>query len=99
MSASNSVSKLSRQSLWVRSSCGKPVTLCIEPWADELSMVSGEEYLVVLEGPDGEFPAVEWSPGRITIYGWSGAVASVFLHGQAIMTCAIKVPAMPKPLG
>lgn len=84
-----------RQNLWIRNSEDAPIVLCIEPWGNELSISSGNDYLVVFEGPEGEYPAVEWSKERVTVYGWSGSVASVLLNGQIILSCATRVPEMP----
>jgi hypothetical protein len=85
-----------RQSLWVRSAEDSPIVLCLEPWGDELSISKDRDYLVVFEGPEGESPAVEWSKERITIYGWSGSVASVLLEGEVVLSCATRVPEMPR---
>jgi hypothetical protein len=84
-----------RQSLWIRNAEDETIVLCVEPWGNELSMTIGQDYLVVLEGPEGNFPAVEWSKKRITVYGWSGSIASVFLNGQVVLLCEQKVPMMP----
>ena len=64
-----------QQKLWIRNSAANPIVLCLEPWANELSISNGDDYLVVFEGPQGEFPAVEWGKETVTVYGWSGCVA------------------------
>jgi hypothetical protein len=84
-----------RQSLWIRNVEDKSIILCIEPWGNEISISCGDHYLVIMDGPEGEYPAVEWSRERITVYGWSGSVASVFLGGREVLSCATKVPQMP----
>lgn len=48
-------------------------------------------------GPEDNFPAVEWSRNRITLYGWSGSVAQVFLNGIEVLSCATPVPEIPRP--
>jgi len=86
----------SQQHLWIRNSHDEAITFCIEPWADELMMQPGVSYLVQFEGPEGEFPAVDWSKDKVTVYGWSGSVASVFCNDEEIITCSTAVPSMPK---
>jgi hypothetical protein len=88
-------SKSPSQSLWVKNSADVPITLCLEPWGDERSIPPRATYLVVLEGPEGGYPAVEWGDRRITVYGWSGSVASVHLD-EKIVSLPGKVPAMPQ---
>lgn len=85
-----------RQSFWVRNSEDSPIVLCLEPWGDELLISKDSDYLVVFEGPEGEYPGVQWSKERITVYGWSGSVASVFLDGKMVLSCATQVPEMPR---
>lgn len=86
-----------RQSLWIRNSEDVPVVLCVEPWANEIPLSSGDAYQVIFEGPEGNFPAVEWSRNRITLYGWSGSVAQVLLDGIVVLSCATPVPEIPRP--
>ena len=88
-----------QQSLWLSNSEDTPIVLCVEPWENELTISKGSNYLVVFEGPEGQCPAIEWSKNRVTVYGWSGSVASVFLDGQLVLSCAIKVPEVPTPFG
>ena len=85
-----------KHAFWIRNAEDEPVLLCLEPWADETHLASGNEYQVVFEGPAGEWPAIQWSKDRITVYGWSGSVASVYLDGELILVCSIRVPAMPE---
>jgi hypothetical protein len=93
---SSTFRKSCRQSLWISNSEEIPVVLCIEPWANEIQLLTGNDYQVIFEGPEGEFPAVEWGKSRITLYGWSGSVAQVFLGGTELLSCATAVPKMPK---
>ena len=90
------VENLSRHTLWISNAEDFPIVLCIEYWACELLISSGSHYQIVFEGPPGEFPHVEWSKDRITVYGWSGSVAEVLLEGQSVLSCAIPLPAMPR---
>jgi hypothetical protein len=85
-----------QQRLWVKGSSEEiPIVLCLEPWRDELVMSPGSNYLIAFEGPEDGSPAVEWSEKRITVYGWSGTVASVFSGGHVVLTCSARVPEMP----
>jgi hypothetical protein len=84
-----------RQYLWIRNAEEAPIVLCVEPWGNELPISNGHDYLVVFEGPKGEYPAVEWSKERVTVYGWPGSVAWVFLNRQIVLSCATRVPKIP----
>ena len=61
---SSTFRKSCRQSLWISNSEEFPVVLCIEPWASEIQLLTGNDYQVIFEGPEGEFPAVEWGKSR-----------------------------------
>lgn len=84
-----------RQSFWIKNSEDIPIVLCLEPWGNELPISKGNDYLIVFQGPDHRYPAIEWSKKRITVYGWSGSVVSVFLNGKLTLSCATRVPEMP----
>lgn len=72
------------------------MVLCIEPWGSELPLQSGTYYLVVFEGPEGEWLAMESRTGRVTVYGWSGSVAWVLQNGRVVLSCETRVPEMPR---
>jgi hypothetical protein len=82
--------------LWVSNSEETPIVLCVEPWANELLISKGDDYLIVFDGPEGESPAVKWSKDRVTVHGWSGSVARVLLRGQIILSCLQRVPKVPR---
>jgi hypothetical protein len=67
----------------------------MEPWANEISLSSEADYLIVFEGPQGQCPSVHWSKERITVYGWPGTVAAVYLEGKLVLSCATRVPKIP----
>ncbi len=50
---------------------------------------------ILAKGPDGGYLEVALSDHRITVYGWSGSVASVSNGGQVVLDCQIPVPAIP----
>ena len=83
---------------WIRNSENEAVVLCLEPWANEISLSNGSDYLVLFEGPKGQFPVVEWSRDRITVHGWSGSVAWVLQKGQIVLSCTQPVPPVPAGL-
>jgi len=84
--------------LHVRNGGRAPLVLCVEPWANEISMKPDNAYLVVFDGPEGKFPEVEWRKDRITVYGWSGSVAQVLLDDTVVLSCTMPVPAVPDGL-
>jgi len=53
-------------------------------------------YLVAFDGPEGNFPEVEWKRDRVTLSGWSGSVAQVLLDDAVVMSCSIPVPPVPE---
>lgn len=81
--------------LWVSSDELNPIVLCLEPWANEISIQPNSDYLVVFEGPLGHYPAVKWSKERITVFGWPGSVAQIFLGDQVVLSCSVRVPEIP----
>lgn len=87
--------RATRHYLWVTNAEGTPIVLCVEPWANELPVLRGNNYMVVFEGPEGQVPEVEWRKDRITVYGWSGSVAWVLLNGEILLSCTKKVPKVP----
>ena len=95
--ASSEFEPTTRQNLRVSNSEETPIVLCLEPWANELLISEGDDCLVVFDGPQGELPEVEWSKERITVYGWSGCVAWVFLNRQIVLSCDTRVPEIPGP--
>ena len=88
----NASKNVPQQNLWIRNSSNEGIVLCIEPWGNEILIPRGRDYLVMLEGPEGECPAVEYDNGRITVHGWPGSVASVLLEGQLVLSCSTRVP-------
>jgi hypothetical protein len=82
-----------QQCLWVGAK--EEVTLCLEPWGNEISLSPGKDYLVVFGGPDRAYPAVHWGKHRIVVYGWSGSIAAVYLERELVLSCAQRVPEMP----
>jgi len=81
------------QGVWVVNPHLESTVLCLEPWGDEIELPSGSSFLVMFEGPSGNFPELEWKEGRVTICGWSGSVASVYHDGKLLRSPgSVKVP-------
>jgi hypothetical protein len=83
------------QRLWISNSYSESVTLCLEPWAYELPIPPKVSFEIVAEGPGGDYLEVAYEELRITAYGWSGSVLSVFHEGQLLLECNIPVPPSP----
>jgi hypothetical protein len=96
---SQSTQTRQRQSLRIQNSHPKSVIFCIEPWAEELPMDPGTTYEIVVEGPQGDSMQVECADERITVYGWTGSVASAFHEGKEVIACRIPAPPTPTRVG
>jgi hypothetical protein len=86
------------QRLRISNFSSEPVTLCLEPWANEVSMLPEANFELVAEGPEGDYLQVAYEQRRITVYGWSGSVLSVFHDGRLVVACNIPVPRTPPRL-
>ena len=51
-----------------------PLTLCLEPWADEHPIPPGKKFTVSAYGPRPAMLEIEIAPGRVTLYGWAGSI-------------------------
>jgi hypothetical protein len=87
------------QRLGIRNLFAEPVTLCLEPWGDELSVPPKASYVIVAEGPGGAHLQVEYGEGRISVYGWSGSTLSVFENDKLLRELKIPVPRTPPRQG
>jgi len=85
------------QRLRISNSYSKHVSLCLEPWADELSMPPNVSFEIVAEGPEGDYLQVVHEESRTTVHGWSGSVLSVFHDGHLLLECNIPAPRTPVP--
>ena len=83
------------QSLRVSNGYSEPITLCLEPWADEILIPSKAGFDIVAEGPDGGHLEVTYEERRVSVYGWSGATLSVFHGRERLLECDIPVPLTP----
>ena len=84
------------QGVWVVNSHSDSVVFCLEPWGDEIELPSDSSFLVMFEGPSGNFPGVEWKERRVTVHGWSGSVASVYHDSKMLPSSgSVRVPETP----
>jgi hypothetical protein len=83
------------QRLRVSNIYSEPITLCLEPWGDEISIPSNVSFEIVAEGPKGDHLEVTYEERRVSVYGWSGLILSVFHNGERLVECAIPAPRTP----
>jgi hypothetical protein len=50
---------------------------------------------VVAKGPQGDILEVMLGDHRITVFGWSGSIASVFDGQEKVLDCQIPAPRTP----
>ena len=65
------------QHLRVSNDYSEPITLCLEPWADQILIPSKSSFEIVAKGPDGDHLEVIYEERRVSVYGWSGSTLSV----------------------
>ena len=61
----------------IRNQDSSPLTVIVEPWAEEILLAPGQEIVVNFEGPPGGEIEVENKPGMKVLHGWPGSVFSV----------------------
>jgi hypothetical protein len=83
------------QHLRVRNDHPLAVQFSIEPWAEEVTMPPNGMFEIIAKGPQGDFLEVILGNHRITVYGSSGSVATVFDGGEKVLDCQIPVPRNP----
>jgi hypothetical protein len=83
------------QRLRIRNDHPYAVQFSLEPWAEEVTMPPNGIFEIIAKGPQGDFLDVMLGSHRITVYGWSGSVASVFNGAEQLFDCQIPVPELP----
>jgi hypothetical protein len=83
------------QHLRVRNDHPFAVQFSLEPWAEEVTMPPNGIFEIIAKGPHGDFLEVMLGDHRITVYGWSGSVASVFNGREMVLDCQIPAPRTP----
>ena len=78
-----------------------PVTLYLEPWGEQYTLMPEATFTVVARGPEGDTLEVEWTDDHITLYGWPGATVALFHDGKEVGVGTAEctpVPATPHRL-
>jgi hypothetical protein len=65
-------------SLRVCNAHARPITLHLEPWGEQYTMPPEATFLVIARGPEGDALEVECAEDHIVLYGWPGAVVTLF---------------------
>jgi hypothetical protein len=71
------------------------ITLWLEPWGDMVSIPLNVSVEIVASGPEGDHLEVTCGERRISVYGWSGSILSVFKDGDRLVECNVPVPHTP----
>jgi hypothetical protein len=78
-----------------------PVTLYLEPWGEQYTMAPEAIFTAVARGPEGDGLEVQFTDDSLTLYGWPGAVVTLFQDGKAVGANAMErapVPSTPPRL-
>lgn len=68
-----------------------PMTLVIEPWADELEVPGQGTAKIRFNGPDPVLIEIHSETDRLTVYGWLGSTYG-WRSGEPMMSGEIPVP-------
>jgi hypothetical protein len=68
-----------------------PMTLVIEPWADELDVPGQASAKIRFEGPEPVLMEIRSESDRLTVYGWFGSTYGSS-SGEPMMSGEIPVP-------
>ena len=68
------------------------MTLYLEPWGEQYTMAPEATFTAVARGPEGDTFEVEVSDNHIILYGWPGAVVTLFHEGKEIGTGSPRGP-------
>ena len=74
------------------------ITLHIEPWGEEITMVPDRLYEVAIKGPSDDIDdimEVATEGSDLFIYGWTGSTATVHQDVKLLCDCHIAVPPTP----
>lgn len=76
-----------------------PMILYLEPWGEQYTMAPEATFTAVARGPEGDTLEVEVADDHIILYGWPGAVVTLFHEGKEIGTgvsARAPVPSTPR---
>lgn len=81
--------------LRIKNSRANESMLYLEPWGEHYSMAPGTVIQVVVKGPEGDSLEIEYGDDYITLYGWTGSIASVFQDGVELGAGSFERTAVP----
>ena len=64
-----------------------PTNVCIEPWAEEITVPAGKTLRVVITGSEQGEVTLEHYEDQLLIWGFSGSRADAYLEGNLIWQC------------
>jgi hypothetical protein len=83
------------QTLRLTNSSANDWRLVLEPWGEEYSFPRGAHLDVIAEGPESGSLEFDFADDRITIFGWSGSVVSLFVNGVELGSAHGRRPTVP----
>ncbi len=66
-----------RAKIKLTNSAEEPLNMLLEPWADEMVLLSGESADLTAVGPDPVELEIRASDNSIVIYGWTGSICEL----------------------
>ena len=78
--------KTHRVHIRVHNEAPEEVEFVLEPWGEVYHMPANATYEISAEGPSADTLELVFGPGRITVYGWPGATATLTRDGEEL-TC------------
>jgi hypothetical protein len=80
----------------IENSGGRAITLCMEPWADEIRLGQNAVLLLTVSSHIDGYLGVDHEPNRVTIHAWSGCTATLSgPDGVPTLDLDIPVPEVP----
>jgi hypothetical protein len=61
------------------------LAVIVEPWCEHYSLPASSTFDVIAKGPEDAFLEIDCELSRLTIYGWSGSVITVFKDGKELL--------------
>jgi len=87
-------------SIHVTNSSGRTLVFHLEPWGEQVEMLSGAKFLITAEVEQQGSFELEQGENEIVVWAWSGAVAKVFCDGKEIGVMfgveRLAVPSVPE---
>lgn len=83
------------EQLRLQNSGSVDVTFYLEPWGEQFTMSRGTTFEIVACGPEGDCLEIVVGDNRITVYGWSGSIISVYHDGNLLGGSSVPAPSTP----